>query len=102
MINIKSIIIVLAAAASSNAFVVPSHSTVQRPSMIRLLFSSVKHEATSSASSSSASEQIEKAYQQAVEAADTALDAAKMIVDIPLSPVAPKTATPTRRACSPQ
>ena len=103
MINIKSIIIVLAAAASSNAFVVSSHLTVQRPSMIRLLFSSVKHEATSSASSSSASEQIEKAYQQAVEAADTALDAAKMIVDIPLSPVAPKTAAaaPRKKAGNP-
>ena len=91
MINRRALIIVLAAAAFSNAFVVPSHSTVQRHSMIRPLFSSVNHEATSSLSSS-ASEQIEKAYQQAVEAADTAIDAAKMIMDIPPSPVAPKSA----------
>ena len=90
MINRRALVIVLAATTSSNAFVVPSHSTVQRHPTIRPLFSSVNHEASSS--SSSASEQIEKAYQQAVEAADTALDAAKMIMVIPPSPVAPKTA----------
>ena len=100
MINRRALIIVLAAAASSNAFVVPSHSTIQRHSTIRPLFSSVNHEATSSVSSSvssSASEQLEKAYQQAVEAADTALDAAKMIMDIPPSPVAPKTAAAPKK-----
>ena len=101
MINRRALIIVLAAAASSNAFVVPSHSTIQRHSTIRPLFSSVNHEATSSVSSS-ASEQLEKAYQQAVEAADTALDAAKMIMDIPPSPVAPKTAAaPKKKGGSP-
>ncbi|KAL3761837.1 hypothetical protein ACHAW5_001945 [Stephanodiscus triporus] len=107
MINRQAIIIVLAA-ATSNAFVVPSHSTLQQRSTFRPLFSSVQHEPTwSSASAKTAEEDLELTVKVIMasmtddgsgvdDSDDDSPDAApatvKMIMDIPPSPVAPKPA----------
>jgi hypothetical protein len=110
MINRNSITIVLAAASTSNAFFVPSHSTVRQSSNIRPLFSSLQHKPTSSSplmAAKSAEEDLELTLKVIMasmtddgsgvddsddDTPDSALDAPKMIMDIPPSPVAPKPA----------
>jgi len=85
MINRSAIIIVLAmaAATTSHAFVVVSSSTVSRYNRSPLFSSMLR-----------ASEQIDNAVQQAVDAADSAIESAKMIMDVPPTPVAPSVAAP--------
>ena len=108
MINRQAITIVLAAAATSNAFVVPSHSTVRQRSNFRPLCSSVQHKPTPSSAlmaAKSAEEDIELTLKVIMasmtddgagvddsddDATDPAPDAPKMIVDVPPSPVAPE------------
>ncbi len=109
MINRQAITIVLAAAASSNAFVVPSHSTVRQRSNFRpLLCSSVQRKPTPSSAlmaAKSAEEDIEltlKVIMASItddgagvddsddDTTDSAPDAPAMIVDVPTSPVAPE------------
>lgn len=48
-----------------------------------------------------ASEQIDNTVQQAVDAADSAIESAKMIMDVPHSPMAPSVATPTTTSPTP-
>ena len=109
MINRQAITIVLAAAATSNAFVVPSHSTVTQRSNFRpLLCSSVQRKPTPSSAlmaAKSAEEDIEltlKVIMASItddgagvddsddDTTDSAPDAPATIVDVPTSPVAPE------------
>jgi hypothetical protein len=109
MINRHAITIVLAAAATSNAFVVPSHSTVRQRSNFRPLCGSVQHKpAPSSAltAAKSAEEDIELTLKVIMasmtddgagvddsdddDATDPAPDAPKTIADVPPPPVAPE------------
>jgi len=112
MIHRQAITIVLAAAATSNAFVVPSHSTVRQRSDFRPLFSSVQQKPTPSLAlkaAKSAEEDIELTLKvimasmtddgAGVDDSDDdttgpAPDAPKMIMDVPPSPVAPEPAAP--------
>ena len=111
MINRQAITIVLAAAATSNAFVVPSHSTVRQRSNFRPLCGSVQHKPTPSSAltaAMSAEEDIELTLKVIMasmtddgagvddsdddDATDPAPDAPKTIADVPPSPVAPEPA----------
>ena len=112
MIHRQAITIVLAAAATSNAFVVPSHLTVRQRSDFRQLFSSVQQKPTPSLAlkaAKSAEEDIELTLKvimasmtddgAGVDDSDDdttgpAPDAPKMIMDVPPSPVAPEPAAP--------
>ena len=91
MINRSAIVIVLAmAAATCHAFVVVYSSTGSRYNRSPLFSSMLR-----------ASEQIDNAVQQAVDAADSAIESAKMIMDVPPTPVAPSVATPIMTTPSP-
>ena len=109
MINRQAITIVLAAAATSNAFVVPSHSTVTQRSNFRpLLCSSVQRKPTPSSAlmaAKSAEEDIELTLKVIMasmsddgagvddsddDTTDSAPDAPAMIVVVPTSPMAPE------------
>lgn len=79
----------MAATTPSNAFVVVSSSS--RYNDRSPLFSSMLR----------ASEQIDNTVQQAVDAADSAIESAKMIMDVPHSPMAPSVATPMTTSPTP-
>lgn len=79
----------MAATTPSNAFVVVSSSS--RYNDRSPLFSSMLR----------ASEQIDNTVQQAVDAADSAIESAKMIMDVPHSPMAPSVATPLTTSPTP-
>lgn len=91
MINRSALIVVLLTATTPNAFVVPNTGSRNRSS----LFSSIQRDPTLV----SVSEQIE----QAIEAGDSAIESAKMIMNVPPTPVTPKTtaAAPKKKGGNP-